>query len=438
MKIIENITFYLILILPFFLITGPFLPDFAISLSAIFFLVIFLNTKIKQNYNKTLIFFFFVINCYLVINSIFSQYTQNSLSASLFFFRFFIFLLCIYYLFFFFKSFKNLFFVSLITSFTILIIDSIFQYFVGYNLLGYSYDKSNHLERLSSFFGDEKILGNYITKLYPLLFFLLIYNTLLKNNHKLLIFYVITFLSLVIVILSGERTSLVIISLFIFCSIIFIKWQRSQRLIMLLIFFVTIIFMYFNNIQFYDRIKITLDKTHGILADKGLRIYTPTHQSYILSATKMFVDNKFFGVGPKNFRKYCNHDKYIITYKQRLELSGIDNFDDYNTETLNSNVSCSTHPHNMHVQLLSEVGLIGYLPILYFILYILKDLFFNFRNLSDGYRIFMFSNLIFLFPIFPSSNFFSNYNTLFIFINISFFMISHRNKYNQNYEWKKL
>ena len=55
----------------------------------------------------------------------------------------------------------------------------------------------------------------------------------------------------------------------------------------------------------------------------------------------MFLDNKIFGVGMKNFRNYCSDDKYQV-----------------------SKLSCSTHPHNTYIQILTETGLFGFLFIL--------------------------------------------------------------------------
>ena len=47
---------------------------------------------------------------------------------------------------------------------TLLIIDSIFQFTLGYNLFGYE----AHVSRISSFFKDELILGSFLLKLYPI------------------------------------------------------------------------------------------------------------------------------------------------------------------------------------------------------------------------------------------------------------------------------
>ena len=50
----------------------------------------------------------------------------------------------------------------------------------------------------------------------------------------------------------------------------------------------------------------------------------------------MFLDNKILGVGVKNFRNFCNVEKYKVDR------------------------SCTTHPHNTYIQILAETGIIGF------------------------------------------------------------------------------
>ena len=47
--------------------------------------------------------------------------------------------------------------------FLVLIFDGFYQYFVGKNILGWE----TH-NRVSSLFGDEKILGSYLVRLWPI------------------------------------------------------------------------------------------------------------------------------------------------------------------------------------------------------------------------------------------------------------------------------
>ena len=62
---------------------------------------------------------------------------------------------------------------SLIFCFLILIIDGLVQFFLKKNLLGFEImktDSGEPLPRVSSFFGDEMILGSYLSRLFPIFF----------------------------------------------------------------------------------------------------------------------------------------------------------------------------------------------------------------------------------------------------------------------------
>ena len=59
-----------------------------------------------------------------------------------------------------------------------------------------------------------------------------------------------------------------------------------------------------------------------------LNIFSEIHESHYSSAFKMFLDNKIMGIGIRNFRNFCNEERYKT-----------------------HEVSCTTHPHNTYVQL---------------------------------------------------------------------------------------
>ena len=108
---------------------------------------------------------------------------------------------------------------------------------------------------------------------------------------------------------------------------------------------------------------------------------------------KLFNENKIFGVGPKGFRYYCRSVNYDADV-------GI----------------CSTHPHNILIQIISELGLIGLIFYIFAACFVL----FNFLNLlikkkhSNSYLSFYSITLgliINLFPLIPGGNFFNNWFT---------------------------
>ena len=130
------------------------------------------------------------------------------------------------------------------------------------------------------------------------------------------------------------------------------------------------------------------------------------HLSHYKSALLMFADNKFFGIGPKNFRKLCNETKYSI-----------------------NSFSCSTHPHSTWIQILSETGLISFLLFFFMFFYIMKISIFNLVNIfckkkvmNEKKIILMGAFLVTLWPLIPSGNFFNNWLSIIYFFPVGFYI----------------
>ena len=77
---------------------------------------------------------------------------------------------------------KKLFF-SFVFSFALLIFDGYFQYFFGYNIVGFKLAEG---PRVSSFFGDELILGSYVTRFFPIYIGLYFYQKQIKKISSIL------------------------------------------------------------------------------------------------------------------------------------------------------------------------------------------------------------------------------------------------------------
>ena len=99
-------------------------------------------------------------------------------------------------------KFTKYFLYLLIFIFIFLMCDSLIQFMTGENIIGL---KNDTHYRISSFFGDEYVLGSYIGRLTPILLSLSIF--LFKKDNFLN--YIIIICSLLITIISGERISLV-------------------------------------------------------------------------------------------------------------------------------------------------------------------------------------------------------------------------------------
>ena len=94
----ETIPSYLIICIPIFLITGPFLSDLSISIVSCIFLVNSISNKLYKYYNNVFAKIFFLFCLILIISSLLSNNALISLKNSFFYFRFGIFSLCFWYL----------------------------------------------------------------------------------------------------------------------------------------------------------------------------------------------------------------------------------------------------------------------------------------------------------------------------------------------------
>tara|TARA_B100000945_G_C20414660_1_gene614514 strand:+ start:863 stop:2113 length:1251 start_codon:yes stop_codon:yes gene_type:complete len=408
-KILISFPALLISLLPLFLVSGPFLSDLCVVLVCIFFLInIFLNKEYYLFNNKFFIIFsiFFI---YLFINSLIKFYDYNNIRSSVGYIRFGIFALGVAY---FIEKEKKLLqwiFIVFLICFLILIIDGYIQYFFKLNIIGTPVDLLSG--RIRFLFNDEYILGSFMSRLFPI--FLGLSFIIFKNNKKLIIPISFLFVFVeVLIFLSGERTAFFYNTLAALFIIIMINNFKKIRLITLLTSFVVIVF-----ISIYDDTakKRVWDQTiaqFGIKTNK-LNIFSTIHQSHYLSAYRMFQDNKLFGVGIRNYRNFCHNPKYITHY-----------------------YSCSTHPHNTYIQLLSETGFIGFsfgiILFFYFVFKMfnhLKGALFKKQYLFNDFQICILASiLITIWPLAPSGNFFNNWLSIIYYYPIGFFLWSLRHK----------
>ena len=113
------------------------------------------------------------------------------------------------------------------------------------------------------------------------------------------------------------------------------------------------------------------------------------------TALKIFRNYKLNGIGNKNFRYECHDSQYS---KENSKLTS---------------QRCSTHPHQIHFELLSEQGLIGYLIFIFFIFGYFKEKFFTIFKEKNIFKISKnFYLIIFLIPLLPSGSLFSTFNGL--------------------------
>lgn len=313
---------------------------------------------------------------------------------------------------------KRFFFVTLFI-YLIFLIDGYFQFFTGENLLGYDMAGG----RITGIFKDEYIFGSYIQKVIPIMISLFFLSFEENIRNKSIYFFLVLFLSTVIILLSGDRAAIILFVFYLIITFLFIKSYRKIFFINILlsgiVLFSIVNFEVGKNLAALDARYNPKSKTNAhnkqtITSHPILKHIPRDYIGHFLIVKEMTKDNLYLGKGIKSFRFMC-----------RGKLGNL-----YPVE----GGICSTHPHNYYLQSMSAGGLVGlFFLSSVFILFTFKMLnfflgLFKKGNYNELLIISTISIFVYLWPFIPTGNFFSNWISgfncfalgLFLFINSKF------------------
>ena len=420
LNISKTIFGYGIAVFPLFLLIGPLFSEIFL-ISIIFYSIFLIIKENKYNFflNKfVLVFLLFYLST--LFSTIYNFYNFNYAKGGIFFFRIPLFAISIWFILERYEFFNKKMVTFLLLLFLLIIFDSLLQYYSGKNLLGYEIIKG----RISSFFGDELILGSFIIRLIPIFMIYLVMNDLIGDKKINFIYLFIISFACLVVYLSGERTSFGLLILFFFILFFMVKILRK---------FVILTFLAFLSLAFIasnlktsseiDPAKRMFNKSYSQIIGKGeeryekhkkklfnkFYIFSHDHHGHYVLSYRIFKDHILFGTGVKGFRYLCRNKIYI----------------------LENNDGCSTHPHNTYVQILVSNGIIGLLILIICFFYFIKEIFF-FKKINDNEKnsdkilisgaIAVSAVFINLWPIIPSGNFFNNWLSMIYFYPIGFYL----------------
>ncbi|WP_440913079.1 O-antigen ligase family protein [Candidatus Pelagibacter sp.] len=284
-----------------------------------------------------------------------------------------------------------------------LILDGSFQYVFGKNTFGLPILGN----RVSSFFGDELVMGSYLSRLLPLLLGLFI--LIKKRTYENYFIFMIIFLSGILIFISAERVAFFFYILTVFSIVVLVRDFRKPLIISFICTLIVASIIIINNPWMKNRM---VDKISSIFSNKEVTqkyIFSPVHDTIYKTAFKMFLDKPITGHGPKMYRELNINPKYFININ-----------------------SGHPHPHNFYIQLLAETGIIGLSFLLLFLFYVLYSLtkqfisiIYNKKKPFTDYQVcLLIAMLLTLWPLSPNGNFFNNWLSIICCLPMGFFLHS--------------
>lgn len=417
----ENLSLTIFLI-PLSLIIGIAFTEFLVLFCILLFLI---NQRDKLFVYNHQIIFLVTFSIYISLNSFFQingEYSENLKLSSLIHLRFVFFALSVVYLAQLFEKKKNnIFFYIFIFALTLLLIDSLFQFLNSSNILGYKIING----RVSSFFKDELILGSFLVRIIPFILWLIFISEIDLKKNFLLITLVLSLCIICIYVASGRTPFFLLLfsTLFIFFVFYDLRKILISSIMLSVLFIGSSSYLQFGD---YDPANRMFKKTFNQIINpsnnnlrnkkiisskdnlKKLTIYSKDHEGHIKLALNLFNENKIFGIGPKGFRFYCRK----VNYDPKVGI-------------------CSTHPHNIVIQILTELGLIGL--IFYSIAAIfITSVLFRVSKIKKktkehlALQAIILGIIINLFPLIPGGNFFNNWISIILYYNIGIFIYSYK------------
>lgn len=393
-KYIYNYFLILFSIIPLTIIIGSAISVaniLLIDLSFVIFLIYKKNLSFLKN--KTIIYLF-ILYIYLIFNTFIAIDYSESILRNFGFIRIIILFIAFNY---FLRqiSFLDKMIKSWTIILSIIILDIFIEFIFGKNILGYGELYGN---RIVSFFKDEPIVGGFVNS-----FFLIIvgfYLNQTKKNHNLIIIFSIVIL--ISIFLTGERSNTIKALLALSTFLLFYKnisIKKKFLFFSMTFFIITLVLLNssFLKLRYFKQIQSSLD-----VDSLYLKLYD--------SGFQVFNNHKIFGVGNKNYRVETCTEKSDISAEFRKKYY------------------CTTHPHQIYFDFLSEHGLFGTI----IILIIFYNLFFSkiletFQG-KNYIKLGALLYLIFIFtPLIPSGAFFNNYMITLFAINLSIFYSSDKN-----------
>lgn len=431
---ITKISFYTF---PISLIAGSLIVNLNIIVFTTLGIIFCFLNKIKFRFNLInisllLFFLIFILSSYRNLNEIGTENFVKSIFLIKFFLLYAVLEILIKNTKFEIKYFFNICFFSIF----FLSLDLSIQYFFGKNTLGFV----PHEGRISGIFGHEAIAGAYLQKIFIFsLISMFFFQFDSKNNKKSLYLSIILALIIFGSFVASNRISFFILISSIFFFVFLFKILRKNIIYSLILILPVLFIIYQNDPSinarysgFYfnaQKLIFTLKESYFSKKDntnvdkeiikknestlRNTKINPSTHAKLFYTTFESFKEEIYLGHGYKSFRTRC----VIFTNK-------------------NQNYLCSTHPHNYHLEVLHDSGIIGFLILTFFIFSLLLKVSIKIFKSDENYiykiilSLLLINLLIEIFPFKSTGSLFTSWNGTLVWLAVSLMNY----KYHENKE----
>jgi O-antigen ligase len=388
-KLLKNFSIdLLIYFFPILAILGA--PAVNILIVLICFLYLKKIERISYDFSKINIYLslFFIFWLYIFFLSFFSKYYEVAIYSSFVYIRFIIFALAVSYI-----VTNKLNFQKLINYFLIAIlfvdVDIILQYFIGYDIFGYS----KSIDRLGGPFGTELVAGAFLSKISLPVLSLAFYKIKIGSLKEKLFNLFLIILTTISILLSGDRLPSIHILIFLILGMLLFFSFRNCMIAL-----ITLLFSLLLLINSSTVVKNRFEDTKIIFNNFSNSSYYALYEN----AINVWKQNKFFGVGIKNYNVICDEITKDSQKKQHQP--------------------CSTHPHNIFLELIVSTGIIGTV-IFYSIFIFIFIEFLKVKKKPDKDRTYLLFGscitiLFYINPISTTGSIFTSWNSSFLWFHL--------------------
>ena len=242
-------------------------------------------------------------------------------------------------------------------------LDIILQFIHGKNILGYPEIDG----RYGGLFREEAIAGSYIQKFSMLAILPFFYLNLAKktNNNILIILFALILGAGILMTLDRMPFFIYIFSL----SLLLLLLKNFRKIISLIILIIILFFiiMYKNNERIYSR-YLQIFKISEIINYKINPMYNKKDTIY----KKTIIKDEASKIGIEYFTLY--NSVFYVLKNNLLIGSGTKSYlkECYELRKDKQDLFCSTHPHNIYLEIINNQGIIGFIIFSIFLFFLFK------------------------------------------------------------------